>query len=354
MDEPEQRISGLDSAPSSWAARGLQLLLGLFLGFLVLEASLQVAVRTDAPAFLSNPEAYAHPLCDEWYWRTRAAQASPTPSLRLHPRLGWTREEGPSTGDGVWVPNPGVDGAAVVMLGDSFIAGTTVRRHRIASLVQEMLVAEGYPARVEDLSVGGFGLGQVLLRLEMRAETLEKGTPVVIGLLTTDIDRAILSVRDAPKPRLEQTAKDGLVVHADHLIKPVQRPAFKLLSWARWRRYWDGVEASAVGLAHPECRVEEKKVLARALLGRMAQTCMKHSLRCLVLPMLRQEDLARPLGWREELLTRHAEAVGLQVVSLRSRLEATQAPLFREDRHPSADQNKLIAEAITAWIADAS
>lgn len=45
---------------------------GLLLGLMLTETVLQVAVRVGAPSVLADPESYAHPLCDPWYWRTRA------------------------------------------------------------------------------------------------------------------------------------------------------------------------------------------------------------------------------------------------------------------------------------------
>lgn len=236
----------------------------------------------------------------------------------------------------------------MVLLGDSFMAGTTPDDERIATLVQRSLARRQRPGRVEDHAVGGYGLDQIVLRFLDRAAGLPPGSPVIIGVLTTDIDRTVLSERDAPKPRFRLGDRDQLVLDVDHLTEPMPSPGPMLLLSARLQRLVAGRRAQASGLPHPECRVSEKQSLARALMDTLTRTCSERDLRCLVVPFLRAEDLARPPGWREVLL--ETEAAPVEVLRLRPLLEAAPPPLYGDDRHPSDRQNQVGAEQIAAWV----
>ncbi|MEC7949140.1 MAG: SGNH/GDSL hydrolase family protein [Myxococcota bacterium] len=336
------------------AWRGVRLLaLALFAAVAALagvEVTLQLAVRLGAPSVLADPEAYAHPLCDPWFWRTRARQARPEtgPSRRLHPVLGWIPPANRTGVDGAWRPDPAAVGPPVVLFGDSFVAGTTGDDARIASRMQRRLDEAGHPARIEDRSVGGYGLDQTLLRFLERAPQLPAATPVVIGVLTTDIDRTLLAERDAPKPRYILDDQGVLELETAHLTEPIPAPAWRVLVLSRLRRARAGWSAQSAGRPHPECRVEEKTRLARALLTSLARTCEAGELRCLVVPFLREEDLVRPAGWRERLLEGVAPPV--EVLRLRPVLASSAEPLFGRDRHPNATQNRLVADALAAWV----
>lgn len=323
---------------------------GLLLGLLLAETVLQIAVRVGTPSVLADPESYAHPLCDPWYWRTRAQQGGPAQGRgwRSHPRLGWLPPSDQLDDQGVRHPDPSATGPAVILLGDSFMAGTTPVDERIPTLVQRSLARRQRPGRVEDHAVGGHGLDQIVLRFLDRAAGLAPGSPVIIGVLTTDIDRTVFYERDAPKPRFRIGDGEQLVLEVDHLTEPMPPPGPMLLLPARFQRLVAGRRALASGLPHPECRVSEKRALASALMKTATQTCSERDLRCLVVPFLRAEDLARPPGWREALLETQSAAV--EVLRLRPLLKAVPPPLYGDDRHPSVGQNQAIAQAIAAWV----
>ena len=46
----------------------------------------------------------------------------------------------------------------MMLVGDSFIAGTSADETRIAALLQASLTARNHPVRIEDHSAGGYGL----------------------------------------------------------------------------------------------------------------------------------------------------------------------------------------------------
>ena len=334
-----------------WARSGRRVVLAVVSAALTLaavEGVLQLAVITGIPARLADPEAYAHPLCDAWFWRAHARQQPPTEGNARHDTLGWIPVGDDRVGDGVGYPEPRTGGSPLVLVGDSFLAGTTEREDRIGSMLQAGLVVRGIHAQVEDHAVGGYGLDQILLRLQARAASLEPGTPVVIGILTTDLDRTILWEREAPKPRFVLDSRGDLVLKTNHLAGPMPSAAPRLLTWARLMQYRAGRVAAAAGLPHAECRVEEKQALAKALLESITTTCTQSGLRCLVVPFLRADDLERLPSWRENLI--ESETSALPRLALRSILSDLEAPLFGPDRHPSTHQNRRVADAILAWL----
>ena len=323
--------------PKQWS-RTLLIGLGTLLSLFAIEGGLQLAVFVGSPHRLADPGAYAHPLCDAWYWRTRAQQDPDLHTLPTHPRFGWVSAKR-NLDDG--------DVPSVVLLGDSFVAGTTTNETRIATLLQAELESLGEPARVEDLSVGGYGLDQILLRLQDRAPSLMAGTPVVIGVLTTDIDRAVLWERGAPKPRFVRSKNGELALETHHLDKGIPTPERRLLTWSRWERFSAWRDAQEAGLPHDDCRVEEKRELATALFQSLTETCTEAQLRCLVVPFLRAEDLSRNPGWRETLI--ETETAILDQLLLRPLLGNDEAALYGSDRHPTAHQNRIVATAIVNW-----
>ena len=341
--------------PKQQQSRGIRLLLlALCAAVTVLiagEGGLQASVHQGWPPRLADPEGYAHPLCDPWHWRTLARQRGTDSDRMAHPILGWVSPNEVRATTSVPRVDQDVPIAPVVMIGDSFLAGTTAESDTIPSIVDSTLRAAGVMASVEDLAVGGYGLDQILLRLRARASSLESGTPVVIGVLTTDIDRAVLWEREAPKPRFSLGERGRLVLSTDHVSEPMPAPEARLLMWARWRRYWDGRAARDAGLPHSECRVDEKRALGRALLLAVVETCEDAGLRCLVVPFLRAEDHNRPPAWREHLI--ESSTSSLAQLSVRSILETTDGELYQADRHPSRTQNRAVGVAIAEWVGTA-
>ena len=142
---------------------------------------------------------YADPYSEDAYWALkRRWNPAPTASPRLDRELGWTGDFDPGT----WKHHERhlLKGRRPVLLyGDSFsscVEGVIC--------FQEILEDEpGFSRefRLLNYGTGGYGIGQTLLLME-RTLPLFPDAVVVAGLMTLDIDRAVLSLRDAPKPRL--------------------------------------------------------------------------------------------------------------------------------------------------------
>jgi lysophospholipase L1-like esterase len=201
---------------------------------------------------------------------------------------------------------------------------------------------------VLNFGVGGYGLGQILLRLEDRVAVLKPGDTAVIGVLTTDIDRAVLSVRDAPKPWFELGHDGGLIEHAPEGgdvaswfdAHPVQA---SMLLWRRLNRTWALHQAAELPSTNPSCREEDKTNLARALLSRMGEVCTEHALQCPVLVLYRPIDLEHGAGWRRTVLT---EDHRLQVIDSWEWFQGGWAESYGADQHPNSQGNARIAKGV--------
>jgi len=107
------------------ARRLVLALAAIVVGLVGIEMTLQAAVAIGWPKRLADPEAYAHPLCDSWYWRTQRQRSESSLSTATHPGFGWLPIGEGRDQDGVWTPSTETAGAPVVLVGDSFLAGTT-------------------------------------------------------------------------------------------------------------------------------------------------------------------------------------------------------------------------------------
>jgi hypothetical protein len=244
-----------------------------------------------------------------------------------------------------------VSASTVALFGDSYVFGTTEDGHRVADHLRRLRPG----TVVHNFGVGGYGLDQVLLRLEDRVAVLKPGDTVVVGVLTTDIDRATLSVRDAPKPWFELGPDGTLIEHGpdggDAVSwfdsHPVQA---SMLLWHRMNRTLQLQRAAELPSTQPSCREEDKTELARALLNRMGGVCKKNALQCHLLALYRPIDLQHGAGWRRAVLT---EDHGMQVLDswtwFHGEADGWEVS-YGSDRHPNSRGNARLARGIDAAI----
>jgi hypothetical protein len=329
---------------------------GLTLAMLATEIGLRAGLKWSTWDRLGNPAVYFDPLCDEDHWRAlrRGAWAAElhtiTPSEQ-HPTLGWLPAEDSLDARGALT----IQGApldpqqTIALFGDSYTAGTTPAGTRISDALQRLRPQ----AQILNFGVGGYGLDQILLRLEDRLGVLNPGDQVLIGVLTTDLDRTILPLRDAPKPWFSLSSAGDLTLHppaqgsttqwfASHPI------AATSLLWRRVIRTAQLQSARSAESTKPDCQVQEKTELSHALLSRMGAVCRDAGLHCTLLSLHRPIDLAQGGGWRAELL-HSAQTHGLKLIdtaALMRDLEGGWAEMYGRDNHPSAAGNQQLAR----WI----
>ncbi|MCP4922399.1 MAG: hypothetical protein GY913_36325, partial [Proteobacteria bacterium] len=171
---------------------------GVLAAVLAVELVLRVAVGVGWPDRLADPGAYSDPLCHDSYW-TMSLDAGRLREHTVHERderLGWVPDRRNQAPIGAWhtPKHPvGDERPVLALFGDSFVFSTV--EPRLADVLQALETDR----RVLNFGVAGYGLDQVVMRLEERASAL-RGAEVWIGVLTTDLDRTVLRHRSGPKP----------------------------------------------------------------------------------------------------------------------------------------------------------
>jgi hypothetical protein len=205
---------------------------------------------------------------------------------------------------------------------------------------------------VLNYGVAGYGFDQIVLAFETQSERLG-GHDALIGLLTTDLDRSVLSVRSGPKPFF--TEDQGMIeLHTDHITDnklyfeehPV-RPLSYLWTYLRINipRHWN----VWVRKTPWNCEVDQKERINKALFTRLAERCDAHKVDCTIVLFHNPEQVGLEPDWRSDLVHREAERVGLPLIDTRQAMLDAQAAgtqVYGADRHPNATGNKVLAVAI--------
>ena len=293
---------------------------GLVAALILVELGLRLAVAVGWPARLADPGAYSDPLCHDSYWTMALASGR----LRAHTvhevdeRLGWVPDRRNLAPIGAWhtPQHPvGDERPVLALFGDSFVFGTA--EPRLADALQDLLPER----RVLSFGVAGYGLDQIVLRLEDRAAAL-RGGEVWIGVLTSDLDRTVLRHRSGPKPSW---------TGAGFAWEEPVRLGTLSGGWVRMHGPWRDLD----------CAREEKERTAAELFEHAAAICSEHDLDCRVLLF---QSAGEEQGWRQEAVVAGAEALG-GLLDSRSVLEPH---LYGDDRHPSGAGNRALA----LWLAE--
>ncbi|MFH1742415.1 MAG: SGNH/GDSL hydrolase family protein, partial [bacterium] len=102
---------------------------------------------------------------------------------------------------------PVYDGEVILFYGDSFVFGATEMEEKIPQQLNRLLPEY----TVYNYGVGGYGVDQIYLRFKQSYEKFQ--SPLIIfGILTTDLDRSVLTVRSYQKPYYK-IENDELILH---------------------------------------------------------------------------------------------------------------------------------------------
>lgn len=144
----------------------------------------------------------ANPVCGETYHRLVAQTRPPVAADNYDPDLGWTRPELPDIETGP------PDGRPAWFFGDSFMQGVAA-----GGASPTDVFAEARP-RTEPLNfaVGGYGVDQIWLNYERLGTRIPSGATVFVGVLTTDLDRSVLSFFSGFKPVFRRRGDDYVLV----------------------------------------------------------------------------------------------------------------------------------------------
>jgi hypothetical protein len=256
------------------------------------EIAIRVGIHANIEVF-KNPELYADSYSSDDYWSLLALWKPPF-IAHVDPLLGWSPEKTPENPLGVSRPMQTTRQThSLLFFGDSFVApqGNTPC---IPELLQASLALPVY-----NYGVAGYGLDQILIRV--RQETPHFNQPrLFVGVLTLDIDRTILNIRGAVKPRfalygdtlaIQNTPIPSLSVWLE--AHPV---TFRSYYVALVRRF---IDLFAAGLDDKRVnhRQAEKQAVTRALLRELSR---EHNNLTVVL-FYQLGELAET-GWRETCL----------------------------------------------------
>jgi hypothetical protein len=325
------------------------------------EAAMRFSVETGAWQRLANPGAYFDPTCEDHYWRLLHHSPGWNQGVDLHTaheldlQLGWTVDKRNKNTWDAW-ESPAYplrfEGDAVGVFGDSYVFGTTRNRDRLPDQLAKLLPDQ----RVLNYGVAGYGFDQTVLAFEAQAERLV-GQSALIGVLATDLDRSVLSVRSGPKPYFSEI--DGaLSLHTDHISAhdayfeshPV-RPLSYLWTYLRINipRHWQ----VWIKKQPWNCEVDQKERVNSALFTRLATTCSTLNVDCTVVLFHNPERLGQVPDWRSDLVHRESDRVGLDLVDTRQALldaRNTGTVVYGADRHPNAAGNAVLAAVIGAAV----
>ena len=309
------------------------------------ELLLRAAIGLGAPK-VRDPRLYAGWCDDDDQWKLRYRWLESTRTalgeagFAFDPRYGWVAQGAPEGG-----------GRAVLLYGDSFAYG-------VEPCPQPMRLA-GQLDRL--YAVSGYGLDQIFLRFQGTHGSWQRPT-ILFGLMTLDLDRAILTVRDAPKPYFELTASslelagvplpaDAAAWHRDH---PPEIRSY-LGAWLIRRLRLATGPGNETEIPY---RQDEKQRLARRILEAAASEAAAADLPMVVVLFypLWQLDFE---GWRETFLHDELERLGLPYLDTKALFLAEAVESSRTvtdfyypapNNHPNEEGNRLVAEALARML----
>jgi len=337
-----------------WGKRLTIGLVSLCISVFVFECALRWGLASSSVPTLGDPGRYFDPLCDEDYWRALRRGAYGEGLHRVGPNdrdpiLGWIPERNRLDANLALKTGGSVtdEASPISLFGDSYMLGTASDGSRISDVMDAQL-----PRRsVHNFGVGGYGLDQIVLRHQDRLPALSPGDVVVVGVLTTDLDRTILQVRDAPKPRFEFDPSGQLIAHPPDVdVNEDWFDRHPVQSWSlvgqRIHRTVALWRAQSNPALHPDCQRKAKEELGSALLMRLGRQCTENKLNCYLLVFYRPIDLEYGAGWRRAVLT---SEYGMPVLDSWDWFQSYPdhwRTLYGQDNHPNALGNEYIAKRI--------
>jgi hypothetical protein len=330
-------------------------------GLLIAEGILRVAIALHVRA-LRLPELYADDLSEEDYFKLRRRWIKNNHMVERgwsHPVLGWAPPATPENPLGAVTPPPYALGetGTILFFGDSFVFGATPFPHRIPQLLSEMI-----PERhVLNLGVGSYGVDQIYLRFRLALPHFE-GPIVLFGILTQDLDRAVLTVRAGQKPRFVPVGRrltlTNLPIADDQPRWFVEHPPqvwSYLLRFARRQ-----IALFRVGgdrLALPAKR-REKEVIGARLLRKTVALCRARNVPLVFVLFYGQAELQSP-SWRGPFFTTELDRLQADYVDTKPVLLAAAerdhvavGSYYQPNSHPTRRGNLIIATAIADRLHD--
>ena len=312
-----------------------------------------------------NPQLYADPLKDDDYWKLRYIwnpdylATGQENRFVVDPLLGWTPPSTPGNILGIvsdTAYNPDFSKPSLLFYGDSFVYGAMLVPvpQRIPQLLDEFL---SYYS-VYNYGVSACGVDQIFLRFRETHSAFQNPL-IFFGILTEDMDRSILNVHSAPKPRFSlQNGELDLLntpIPSDSSKWYVHNPvAINSYFLALVRRIYENLDGGVD-------RQSEKKMINRKILEAVVEEARKHDLTIVFVIFYGTRELKKE-GWREIFLKDLFEELGVPYIDTKKILvdeardkamDVREFYLYKQNNdHPNRLGNCIIASAIAGYITD--
>jgi hypothetical protein len=212
--------------------------------------------------------------------------------------------------------------------------------------------------QVYNYGVVGYGIDQIFLRFKKTHAAFEKPF-IIVGLLTLDLDRSILTVYDAPKPyfivEADELVLKGVPLPADTKAWYEQHPphlnSYLLAFIVRQSR----VVAGGLNLLEMPYKQDEKKFVNTKIIEVMVEEAQSRSLPILFVIFYSQWEFENE-GWREAFLKDSFTRLEVPYLDTKEilRREGAERSLdisqFYYYGHLNELGNRVVAEAIAEYF----
>lgn len=351
-------IVSLIRADQPVTARLNGLILGNFVVVMILlEVAIRMGIAHEVPLRLfTNPSYFANPACGETFYRLAKTPGNAFSNKVFHPELGWVGQPVTGNPEGLRWPAAIDERPKAWFFGDSFIAGTSEPGESVPALFESANSAR----QSLNYGVPGYGVDQIWLRYRQKAADILPGSPVFIGILTTDLDRSVLSYFFGPKPLFQKTETGYTLVPppapdvaAHDTGEPIDSYAMAVL------RSLAELVQTGFDRSEAPCQRREKIALNGYLIGEIIAEAgrRQHDLRWIV--FTGHSAFTKPHNWRHDFLTGTLRERGQTFLDAREALACAadtsgmrpEAFFIPEDGHLNREGNAAVAAALNDLVA---
>ncbi|MDA9981320.1 SGNH/GDSL hydrolase family protein [Gammaproteobacteria bacterium] len=337
------------------------LLVGLF------EVVFRIGLFSDSLAIkqLRQPWRFADSSYDDDYWKLSFLFAAGKEAQRvgfIDPDLGWAPKQSPENPLGLVSDTPYLTEdihRPILFYGDSFVAGASPIPDRIPQQLDRVVQDRS----VLNYGVGGYGVDQIYLRYLKTAGQFQDPI-VLVGILTSDLDRTILKIRTGQKPLLEfrdgEMIVDNLPILASTRGYIEKNPPeissyflrfvmFRLRPWIPdiWFDSWYGYKQ----------KHQRKLGVNHRILQALKIDAENRNIVLRVVIFYSKKELAEE-GWREEFLKKTLNDLDIPYFDTKQHLlDYTQKETlhlddlyYQANGHPNPKGNEVIANGIAEWL----
>jgi len=307
---------------------------------------------------LKNPYRYGDYFYDDDFWKLEPKYRL-TDLRRIHPILGWSQtyisKDNPLGLYEDVLNNLNQNSKTKILFyGDSFVRGCGGYDFQIPRLMNLSLKKE----IVVDLSVGGYGLDQMLLMFEL-TYTKAENPYIIFGVLTEDVDRAILRVRSNQKPYFiikdDKLDLKGIPVDKNFYAKnppKINSYLFRLV----YRELGNKFQFKSYKSIY-ENKDKSKKEINSKIIDKICKISKNKNYPLLFVLFYRREDLDF-ISWQEDFLKTKLTKLNIKYFDTKPVLiqyaADNKVPLdnfyVANNGHHNAVANKVIAEGLFKYL----